>query len=27
MLTNKAYNRALQENPDYLDKVIKEERS
>jgi ribonuclease HI len=23
MLTNKAYNRALQENPEYLDKVIK----
>jgi ribonuclease HI len=27
MLTNKAYNRALQENPEYLDRVIKEERS
>jgi ribonuclease HI len=26
MLTNKAYNRALQENPDYLDKVIEEEK-
>ena len=27
MLTNKAYNKALQENPEYLDRVIKEERS
>jgi ribonuclease HI len=27
MLTNKAYNIALQENPEYLDRVIKEERS
>lgn len=26
MLTNKAYNKALQENPEYLDRVIKEER-
>jgi ribonuclease HI len=27
MLTNKAYNKALQENPEYLDRVIKEKRS
>jgi ribonuclease HI len=27
ILTNKAYTRALQENPEYLDRVIKEKRS
>jgi hypothetical protein len=26
MLTNKAYNRALQKNPEYLSRVIKEEK-